>query len=425
MKQFQTMASDLINYLKSKNVSLKTWFIISILIAFSVVIISYSLLATHFLFQGMKEIISYDIQNIAINEGPSKIYYVSDSWQQQPEELRSAMPSEPDTTNHLYRINIPKNNNTENISSWIVYKFQNDLKTKYVSFVNSPGADLSNYRLLAPTRVAILLGSTAVILLLFIFFMLWFLFKTMDRPISALKNWANSLNIKNLNNPIPNFIYPELNDFAELLHHNMKAISLVNERERQFLSYTSHELRTPLSIIVSNTEILKYVLKQCEINDNPKLQQAIIRLEKYTHQMQGITQAILWLDRGSESINIESVQLDQLVEEVIQQNISNIQNNPNIQLKIVSEPSTIKTYYFPVQIVLNNIIKNTFQHTLSGNINIRLTPKFLEVENALTERKYGFGVGLELTKKLVDKLGFNYIIKESDDKFYCKLVFNQ
>ncbi|MCV2509194.1 MAG: HAMP domain-containing histidine kinase, partial [Neisseriaceae bacterium] len=364
--------------------------------------------------------------NIALNEkSPSKIYYVSDSWQQQPQELRSAMPKEPNATNHLYRINIPKNNNTEELSSWIVYKFENDLKTKYVSFVNNPSADLSNYRLLAPTRVAILLVSTAVILLLFIFFMLWFIFKTMDKPISALRDWANSLTIQDLNKPIPNFVYPELNGFAELLHHNMKAISQVNERERQFLAYTSHELRTPLSIIISNTEILKYILNQCDMHDNQKLQQSITRLEKSTYQMQGMTQAILWLDRGSESINLEDVQLDQLTEEVIQQNISIIQNNPQIQLTTSLEPSSIQTYHFPLQIVLNNIIKNAFQHTLTGSITIHLTPNYLEVENTLTESKYGFGVGLELTRRLAEKLGFNYIIQESDDKFYSKLIFSR
>ncbi|MFH4354451.1 MAG: HAMP domain-containing sensor histidine kinase [Neisseriaceae bacterium] len=416
LKLFQIMGFDLRSRLKTKNISLRTWLLLAMLLCFFVLVVSYSLLASYLLSQGMKEMVAYNLQSIAISETPSKIYYL-------PQVSKSPIdvldhPSTPST----YPLKIPAPNNTDHLDSWVFHQFQHDFNTKYVSFVNASGTDLSRYRLLTSHHVFMLLIATAFTFFLFFLLVFWFVFRTIDRPISILVKWANSLTIHTLSHPIPNFVYPELNKFAHLLHHSVKEISLASERERRFLAYTSHELRTPLSIIISNTEILKYFLHQVDKPINEKIYQAVDRLERSTKEMQGLAHSVLWLDRGSESISPETIDVTSLLENILQpyrQTLATRQIKVHTQL----EPVYLETYRFPFIVVLNNVIKNAFQHTLEGDIYLILKPTGLEVKNTLTQSKYGYGVGLELIRRMTEKLGLGYTAKYQEGYFYTHIAF--
>jgi two-component sensor histidine kinase len=70
------------------------------------------------------------------------------------------------------------------------------------------------------------------------------------------------------------------------------------------------------------------------------------------------------------------------------------------------------------RIDISNLIRNAFQYTWSGKVDISLTGKKLEILNineADEERndELGFGLGLELTERLVGQQGWGYTNKET------------
>ncbi|MFA0697735.1 sensor histidine kinase, partial [Vibrio sp. 10N.222.49.C9] len=60
-----------------------------------------------------------------------------------------------------------------------------------------------------------------------------------------------------------------------------------------------------------------------------------------------------------------------------------------------------------------NLIRNAFQHTYHGEVEIKQIGKELQINNYnLTdngsEQELGFGLGLELTERLIKRYGWHY-----------------
>jgi hypothetical protein len=67
----------------------------------------------------------------------------------------------------------------------------------------------------------------------------------------------------------------------------------------------------------------------------------------------------------------------------------------------------------PTRIVLGNLIRNAFQHTRSGSVSIVQRGGHVDIVNSLRDgneaaSETGFGLGLKLTERFTEKLGWRY-----------------
>ena len=89
-----------------------------------------------------------------------------------------------------------------------------------------------------------------------------------------------------------------------------------------------------------------------------------------------------------------------------------------VDVAIKCEPTVLALPEALCRIDISNLIRNAFQYTWSGKVDISLTGKKLEILNineADEERndELGFGLGLELTERLVGQQGWGYTNKET------------
>jgi signal transduction histidine kinase len=179
-------------------------------------------------------------------------------------------------------------------------------------------------------------------------------------------------------------------------------------KEREFLKYASHELRTPISILRTNSAFLD------KVSPNPSSKEREIRdrIQRASLTMKGITEVLLWLGRDEDyPIPYEDVELSEFLSQLVaEQQFLFDGKDVDLALKLES-----CTQYLPkeaLRILLTNLIRNAFQHTDSGTINIIQQENKVVIENPYDEGSFlnkdvneiGFGLGLKLSHKLADRL---------------------
>ena len=87
-----------------------------------------------------------------------------------------------------------------------------------------------------------------------------------------------------------------------------------------------------------------------------------------------------------------------------------------VEVLLKLAPSHIKVFETPCRLVLNNLIRNAFQYTAEGEVNIECLEGFVIVENVnksegtldYSGADYGYGLGLRLVDKIVKKMAWQY-----------------
>ncbi|MFT6927813.1 MAG: signal transduction histidine kinase [Psychromonas sp.] len=249
---------------------------------------------------------------------------------------------------------------------------------------------------------------------------LLFIIGKVARPVKSLKNWAKALDEEKLKQPIPDFQYSELNALAEIVKTSLGSVQESLVREQQFLAHASHELRTPIAVIRANTELLNK-LHQKE-GGTAKQSNVVARIDRAGKSMTNLTNTLLWLSR-EEPVLVESERLDlQLLIETLTAELGYLLNGKAVQLEVKTAPYTVQLAEIPCRIVLANLIRNAFQHTLEGKVVIYQEKNNIIITNSCEEKapacsELGFGLGLRLSKKLAVRYGWDYS-SEQDSAFY-------
>ena len=84
-----------------------------------------------------------------------------------------------------------------------------------------------------------------------------------------------------------------------------------------------------------------------------------------------------------------------------------------VEVELQTETCSLHLPEIAVRIVLGNLIRNAFQHTWEGRVLIRQTGNQVQIENVQNDNvdavsDQGSGLGLELTRQLVARLGWVY-----------------
>ena len=151
--------------------------------------------------------------------------------------------------------------------------------------------------------------------------------------------------------------------------------------------------------------------------DNPKNHTSIERIKRAALNMQHMTETLLWLSREDENekLIINDINISNMIKHHLEDNQYLLQGKI-IELNFEIDELTLKLAPTPCRLILNNIIRNAFQYTAQGNINIYFESKVLIIENINTgntefeseNSDYGYGLGLQLVDKIIDKMHWSY-----------------
>ncbi|WP_200177382.1 sensor histidine kinase [Ectothiorhodospira shaposhnikovii] len=345
----------------------------------------------------------------------------------QPDFILTALPAPSSIRNQLHKARIEGNG--EQPDQLFFYMTVDTAEgTFYVSFHIPPDrvSDLviHNSRDSLVTLLMIGLGS-AIFLALVVLGLMY----RITQPVTSLGTWARGLNEKTLDEKIPDFEFQDLNDFAEVIRSSLISVKEGLEREKTFLRQASHELRTPISVIRSNIQLLNK-LKIVQSNDqrDSRENDVINRIDRASLTMKHLTETLLWL--GREDMNglpHSNVRLDHLIENIIS-DLKYLLDGKIVQLSIHTSPCICELPETAARIVLGNLVRNAFQHTWEGEILIAQKGWIVDVENSdtsatETDDDLGFGLGLQLTEKLTQRLGWRFDNTIHQDKRIARLCF--
>lgn len=306
----------------------------------------------------------------------------------------------------------------------------------YLIFIDNP-QDVIN----SPKNPGPLLNvpiSIIVITLLAIILIYWVarrLIKRVLYPLNKLSDMANSLDENQ-----PELSFDIMNDKTEIgqlaitLHKTMGRIHQYHQREKQFLQNASHELRTPIAVVSSALDIIDLRISQQNYNMADQYQ----NMRRATKDMAQITEALLLLSRkNSNQTPLEYIHLNQLIQVTIDEhrylleNKSTTNSHEVITVDFFSEDEG-KQYQLPkslCQIILNNLIRNAFEHTNRGKVRIHLDKKRISITNTGTglsdhfqhnqsrglSNNQGFGIGLDIVQQIAEQQGWQFKISLNND----------
>ena len=222
-----------------------------------------------------------------------------------------------------------------------------------------------------------------------------------------------------------NFKYEELDQLAHLLWNNMKRLSEGVEREKRFQKYSSHELRTPIAILQNNLELQE----RLGIEENERLKPSYLRMRKAVAGMRHLTETLLWASRESRGqLPEEDVDVSTEILHTVEENRYLLQSK-EVDLKLTLEQFNVTMPLRAFQILLSNIIRNAFQYSFEGEIRIILQQGILEVSNLSCPdvrdgKTESFGLGLQLTTQLAERLGWELNLAEQDERFVVRVDLN-
>lgn len=385
-------------------------------------IMSFSVLTLNYFIQGLDTATKGALLEVSSVEGVSAgnpvqqlRMTVASRWQDLPESFTHYFEHEPDAMNELASyaesspfLSPPKSVyfviKTENASGEIRYVSRHFTKTD--NQINHIEFDAPNH------IITILLYGVGALALfgIAIFFML----RKIITPLRSLKSWARALDPQTLQQPVPDFQYFELNNLAELIRDSLINVQETLDREKRFLGFASHELRTPLAVMRTNVDLLsKLVEKE---GSKVKQQEVLERLQRAGFTMTGLTETLLWLNRQEDKkLPFIDVDLSTLVSQLSSE-LNYLLHGKNVDVTLTVKPFVLSLPSALCHIVIGNLIRNAFQHTSSGQVEIIQTSETIIITN-IDDSEFeetedlGFGLGLQLTQRLIKQFNWDYKVE--------------
>lgn len=357
-------------------------------------------------------------------------YHVTTDWTKVPQQVRNHFPVIPDETEELHTkfVDWAYIAPPEKIYSLLVVN-RDDGQVFVSRFNENIHQEMAEEHegefFIDPMVVIVLVGLSGIIIFIIV---LLYVFKKIALPMESLQQWAKQLKLTELNNERPDFRFKELNALASLIHDNLASVADSVEREQAFLSYASHELRTPIAVMRSNSALLE------KVNPTPSEKERIIRdrIQRASLTMKSMTETLLWLSReGDAEVPIDNVHLGNIIKNT-QAEMAYLLAGKSVSVNVDVDDIEISLPAIPTVIVLNNLIRNAFQHTQQGTVAINqrgnevtiINVESIQDDISNNHEELGFGLGMQLVEKLSNQFGWRYAITQNNKGYQVSISFS-
>jgi len=200
------------------------------------------------------------------------------------------------------------------------------------------------------------------------------------------------------------------------------------ENLENFIRDATHEMNTPISIINSNIEMLE--IKGVEFKEFERIKFATKRLDK-------IFQDLKFL-RLNFSKNMEDVNLKPLIKERLKV-FETIMEKKRLRLDVETDDFVVKINKEEALRIIDNLLSNAFKYAPNDSkIEVCLKNGCFRVVNEgvikninkLTRKFYrentsegGFGLGLYIVSEICKKYGFEFQIKNQNNRVIMQICF--
>lgn len=234
----------------------------------------------------------------------------------------------------------------------------------------------------------------------------------------------------NINPVYTGYGHTEERSYIVLLRDITKEKSLEEERD-EFISVVSHELRTPIAIAEGNVGNAQFIAEK--ENANKTIQetlgvahQQILFLSDLLNDLSTLSRA----ERGKLEVTLESIDIRHLLDDLLSTYLPDAaKKGLKLSVKHDKKLPKITNSELYVREILQNFITNAIKYTAEGKIEIIATPngthdvdvsikdtgigmsthdlkhifeKFYRSEDYRTRQSSGTGLGLYVTKKLIE-----------------------
>ena len=287
--------------------------------------------------------------------------------------------------------------------------------------------EVSKDLLVRPYRqsIIVMLISISLLLALVMATFGWWLVNRAMRPLGDL-----AARVAGSDTAIPviragDFPSNEIGTLAEALEQAFDRISGFVERERAFTRDASHELRTPLAVIRGAGEVIGLN------RDLPAhLAEPLRRIEAASSDMALALDQLLSLARENEGVSRERVVLRPLVDKALSWAAIRFPAS-RIDVTVTIEPqAAVLVHPVSLQLVLNNLIGNCFQHVGKGQLAISFKDSALVIADDGPGLEAGMasiapfnkgsdstgtGLGLDISRRLCDAMGVSLVVGEGSN----------
>lgn len=278
-----------------------------------------------------------------------------------------------------------------------------------------------------------------VVVSIFSFFVAFFISNRVSRPLKQLVTLVDQAEPDSLPSGFSRlFSGDEVGSLARALEKSMERVKAFLTREQQFSRDASHELRTPVTVVKGAVELLQQTPAYKERNVN----RLVKRIEHSVTDMENTIEALLWLSREESASSLDQTcEIVPIIRDIVAQNQIIYGGKPiDINIEAQGNPSA-KSPATILKIILLNLIRNAFQFTSKGSIQIRVSNDQVEISDtglgiALDEidrvqeaafrgkSSQGFGFWLDIVKRLCEHFGWQLEIESTAGKgTTARLIF--
>lgn len=240
-----------------------------------------------------------------------------------------------------------------------------------------------------------------------------------NRQVRKLIQPVNALNLEE---PLENNVYAELQPLLERLDAQNKEKEKVERMRREFSANVSHELKTPLTSISGYAEIMKEGIARPE--DTKKFAE---RIYNEASRMITLVEDIIKLsklDEGQMETEKEAVDIYQMTREIISR-LAMPASKKNVKFELVGEPVIVEGIPHILQEMIYNLCENAIKYNVqNGKVSIwigqtlngkkiiiedtgigipkehqdRIFERFYRVDKSHSRETGGTGLGLSIVK---------------------------
>ncbi len=258
----------------------------------------------------------------------------------------------------------------------------------------------------------------------------YWLTKRIMKPLKQMKQITQNFAAGELSQRMPDSDIPELNQLSISFNRMAGSLEDVEQRRRELVSDLTHELRTPLTVVRGYLE----ELAAGEIQPYPELYLSLVRetkrLERLTRDLQELSKA----EAGYLSINLQSVNLQPLLESLVEKFADQLlEEGPILQLNCSPNLPPVLADRDRLEQLIVNLIGNAIRYTEKGSINLKawqdnhqiwvavtdtgvgIAPedlahvfeRFWRADRSRSSYSGGSGIGLAIAHRLVELQGGN------------------